>query len=105
MCVVEVCLCSTAGLRLKPVLSGPRLAYQGSQVQFGCEVPDWFSPLTYELWKDTGGLVATEHNVKVTFDLQVTEGSEGEYSCRVTGGGLSSNTIHFQTVSEYSHYY
>nr|XP_009304609.1 Fc receptor-like protein 5 isoform X2 [Danio rerio] len=87
-----------AGLRLKPVLSGPRLAYRGSQVQFECKVPDWLSPLTFELWKDTGGLIATEHNVNVTFDLQVTEGSEGEYYCRVTNGGLSSNTIPFQTV-------
>ncbi|XP_056324283.1 Fc receptor-like protein 2 isoform X2 [Danio aesculapii] len=110
-CMMSRCLCfllmslcvslgpaaKIAGLNQKPVLSGPHLAYQGSQVQFECEVPDLLSPLTFELWKDTG-LIATEHNVKVTFDLEVTEGSEGEYFCRVTSGGVSSNTIHFQTV-------
>ncbi|KTF80167.1 hypothetical protein cypCar_00031418 [Cyprinus carpio] len=86
------------GLLLKPVLSGPSEAYVRSEVQFDCAVPGWSSPLTFELRKDAGDLIAAENNVKVTFTLQVTEGSEGEYYCRLTAGGQTSNSIHFQAV-------
>ncbi|KAK2874717.1 hypothetical protein Q8A67_021870 [Cirrhinus molitorella] len=86
------------GSHLKPVLSGPSEAYMRSEVQFDCAVPGWSSPLTYELRKDAGDLIAAENNVKVSFSLQVTEGSEGKYYCRLSAGGPTSNTIHFQAV-------
>ncbi|KAK7118969.1 hypothetical protein R3I94_020973 [Phoxinus phoxinus] len=89
------------GSSLKPVLTGPSKAYLRSQVQFHCEVPGWASPLTFELRKDSGDLVRAEHNIKVTFRLQVTEGSEGEYHCRVTGG-QTSNSIQFHVVTPVS---
>ncbi|XP_051532175.1 Fc receptor-like protein 5 isoform X2 [Myxocyprinus asiaticus] len=88
----------TGGSSLNPVLSGPSKAYLKSQVQFHCEVKGWSSPLTYELRKDAGILIATEENAKVTFSLKVTEGSEGKYYCRVTTGGQTSNTVQLQAV-------
>ncbi|XP_039546084.1 Fc receptor-like protein 5 [Pimephales promelas] len=86
------------GSRLKPVLTGPSKAYLRSQVQFHCEVPGWASPLTFELRKDTGDLISAENNIKVTFQLQVTEGSEGKYYCGVTGG-QTSNSIRLHVVN------
>ncbi|XP_067243740.1 Fc receptor-like protein 5 isoform X2 [Chanodichthys erythropterus] len=86
------------GSRLKPVLSGPSKAYLRSRVQFHCEVPGWSSPLTFELRKDTGDLIGAENNIKVSFTLQVTEGSEGTYYCRVTAEGQTSNAIQFHVV-------
>ncbi|XP_051967688.1 Fc receptor-like protein 5 isoform X1 [Xyrauchen texanus] len=86
------------GSSLRPVLSGPSKAYLKSQVQFHCEVKGWSSPLTYELRKDAGILIATEENAKVTFSLKVTEESEGKYYCRVTTGGQTSNTVQLQAV-------
>ncbi|XDV51099.1 hypothetical protein PO909_020045, partial [Leuciscus waleckii] len=91
----------TGGSSLKPVLTGPSKAYLRSQVQFHCEVPGWASPLTFELRKDTGDLIRAEHNVKVTFRLQVTEGSEGKYYCGVTEG-QTSNSIQFHVVTPVS---
>lgn len=85
------------GSSLKPVLTGPSKAYLRSQVQFHCEVPGWASPLTFELRKDTD-LITAENNIQVTFHLQVTEGSEGKYHCRVTEG-QTSNSIQFQVVT------
>lgn len=100
--VILRCVCGpTGGSRLKPVLTGPSKAYLRSQVQFHCEVPGWASPLTFELRKDTGDLLRAENNVKVTFRLQVTEGSEGKYYCRVTEG-QTSNSIQFHVVSEWN---
>ncbi|XP_077100074.1 Fc receptor-like protein 5 isoform X2 [Siphateles boraxobius] len=86
------------GSSLKPVLTGPSKAYLRSQVQFHCEVPGWTSPLTFELRKDTGDLIRAENNIKATFHLQVTEGSEGKYYCGVTGG-QTSNSIQFHVVT------
>lgn len=90
-------LCA-GGSHFQPVLSGPSRAYLRSRVQFHCEVPGWTSPLTYELRKDDGYLVATEVNTVVAFSLKVTEGSKGKYYCRLTTGGQSSNTVHLQVV-------
>ncbi|XP_057217773.1 Fc receptor-like protein 5 isoform X2 [Triplophysa rosa] len=87
----------TGGSHFQPVLSGPSRAYLRSRVQFHCEVPGWTSPLTYELRKDDGYLIATEVNTTVTFSLKVTEGSKGKYYCRLTTGG-QSNTVHLQVV-------
>ncbi|XP_016105153.1 uncharacterized protein [Sinocyclocheilus grahami] len=98
LCVLLEPVTEIGGLLLKPVLSGPSEAYVRSEVQFDCAVPGWSSPLTYELWKDAGDIIAAENNVKVTFTLQVTEGSEGEYYCRLTAGGQTSNSIHFHAV-------
>lgn len=97
----SVCVCA-GGSDFQPVLSGPSRAYLRSRVQFHCEVPGWTSPLTYELRKDDGHLVATEVNTGVTFSLKVTEGSKGKYYCRLTPGGQSSNTVHFQVVSKWN---
>lgn len=83
----------------QPVLSGPSRAYLRSRVHFHCEVPGWTSPLTYELRKDDGYLIATEVNTMVTFSLKVTEESKGKYYCRLTTGG-QSNTVHLQVVSK-----
>ncbi|XP_039545929.1 Fc receptor-like protein 5 isoform X1 [Pimephales promelas] len=97
--VTEIGVCGlTGGSRLKPVLTGPSKAYLRSQVQFHCEVPGWASPLTFELRKDTGDLISAENNIKVTFQLQVTEGSEGKYYCGVTGG-QTSNSIRLHVVT------
>ncbi|TRY82673.1 hypothetical protein DNTS_032603 [Danionella cerebrum] len=81
-----------------PVLTGPALAYQGSRVQFTCEVTPWASPLTFELWKDTEGLIASGQGLSVTFELLVKEGSEGKYFCKEASGGGASDTIKLQTV-------
>ncbi|XP_043108822.1 Fc receptor-like protein 5 isoform X2 [Puntigrus tetrazona] len=98
LCVLLEPVTEIGGLLLKPVLSGPSEAYVRSQVQFDCAVPGWSSPLTFELLKDAGDLIAAESNVKVTFTLQVTEGSAGEYYCRLTSGGQTSNSIHLHAV-------
>ncbi|XP_059393444.1 neogenin [Carassius carassius] len=98
LCVLLEPVTEIGGLLLKPVLSGPSEAYVRSEVQFDCAVPGWSSPLTYELYKDAGGVIAAENNVKATFTLEVNEGSKGEYYCRLTAGGQTSNSIHFQAV-------
>ncbi|XP_026130504.1 uncharacterized protein LOC113110608 [Carassius auratus] len=98
LCVLLEPVTEIGGLLLKPVLSGPSEAYVRSEVQFDCAVPGWSSPLTYELYKDAGDVIAAENNVKATFTLQVNEESKGEYYCRLTTGGQTSNSIHFQAV-------
>lgn len=101
-------LLGTAGpVSVVPVLTGPDMAYLGSRVAFRCFVPNSPLPVTYELMRDGGVLIASGANLQgeqpASFFLKVVAASEGSYRCRATsegGSGLSSS-LRLTVVSEF----
>ena len=89
------------------MLTGPDKAYLGSRVVFRCIAPDSSLPVTYELMKDGGLLIATGTDLQgdqpAAFFLKVATTSEGSYHCEAkTGEGTGiSNRIRLSVVSEY----
>lgn len=90
------------GSTLRLELTGPSMAFLKSTVTFECKLSEAPSPLTYELIK-SNGVVLAKNNDPITFQLIVNKGSEGEYFCRVTTRNQisTSNPVHLQVVSEY----
>ncbi|XP_051239758.1 Fc receptor-like protein 5 isoform X1 [Dicentrarchus labrax] len=92
-------------LSLRPVLTGPDMAYLGSRVVFRCIAPDSSPPITYELMGDSGDLIFTDTDIQgdqsVPFYLKVTATSEGSYHCKATAGGSTgvSNSIKLSVVT------
>ncbi|XP_073334371.1 Fc receptor-like protein 5 isoform X2 [Pagrus major] len=90
---------------LRPLLTGPDMAYLGSRVTFWCTAPDSSPPATYELMGDGGVLIGTDINFEgdqsARFVLKVTATSEGSYLCNVTAGGSTgvSNSIKLSVVT------
>uniref|UniRef100_UPI0037E8E71F Fc receptor-like protein 5 isoform X2 n=1 Tax=Semicossyphus pulcher TaxID=241346 RepID=UPI0037E8E71F len=90
---------------LHPALTGPDLAYLSSRVTFRCLAPDSSPPVTYELIRDGGVLIATstddQDDQPAPFFLKVTAASEGSYHCRATAGGSTgvSNSIQLSVVT------
>lgn len=100
-------LSSGGSVSLRPVLTGPDMAYISSRVAFRCIVPDSSPPVTYELIGD-GGVPIAKHTVPeedqpAPFFLKVAATSEGSYHCKATAGGNTgvSNSIKLSVVSEY----
>ncbi|KAK1885745.1 Transmembrane channel-like protein 7 [Dissostichus eleginoides] len=79
-------------ISIRPVLTGPVMAYLGSRVALRCIAPDSSLPVTYELMGGDGVLMAT-----------VTVALEGSYRCRATSGGSTavSNSIKLTVVIAY----
>ncbi|XP_029004060.1 Fc receptor-like protein 5 isoform X2 [Betta splendens] len=73
---------------VRPVLTGPGMAYLGSTALFSCAAPGASSPLTYDLTLD-GVVTRTSRRAErpASFALRVTERSGGSYRCLATGGG------------------
>ncbi|XP_030627588.1 Fc receptor-like protein 5 isoform X2 [Chanos chanos] len=93
----------TGGSAHRPILSGPNLAYVNTKVEFQCEMPGLSIPVSFKLFRNNEDLVATRNSTKgrsASFQLQVKEGLEGRYYCRVTAGGQTgiSNMVHLQVV-------
>lgn len=91
---------------LRPVLTGPNMAYPGSRVAFRCIAPNSSLPVTYELMRDVGVWIATAPDLQgdqpAPFFLTVTATSEGSYHCKAMAGGSTgvSNSIKLSVVSE-----
>ncbi|KAK5866523.1 hypothetical protein PBY51_020709 [Eleginops maclovinus] len=90
---------------IRPVLTGPVMAYLGSMVAFRCITPDPSLPVTYELIGNDGVQMATttgqQEGQPESFYLKVTAALEGSYHCRVTTGGKTavSNSIKLTVVT------
>ena len=97
---------SGGSISIRPVLTGPVMAYLGSSVALRCIAPDSSLPVTYELMGGDGVLMATVADLKgeqpASFYLKVTVALEGSYRCRATTGGSTavSNSIKLTVVSE-----
>ncbi|XP_044047332.1 brother of CDO isoform X2 [Siniperca chuatsi] len=95
----------SGSISLRPVLTGPDMAYLGLRVAFQCIAPDSSLPVTYELMGDGGVLVATGTSLRgdqpVSFSLKVAATSEGSYHCKATAGGSTgvSNSIKLSVVT------
>ncbi|XP_070776650.1 Fc receptor-like protein 5 isoform X2 [Enoplosus armatus] len=95
----------SGSISLRPVLTGPDLAYLNSRVAFRCIAPDSSPPVTYELIGDGGVLVATgaalQGHQPASFFLKVATTSEGSYHCKATAGGSTgvSNSIKLSVVT------
>ncbi|KAL3067298.1 hypothetical protein OYC64_017100 [Pagothenia borchgrevinki] len=92
-------------ISIRPVLTGPVMAYLGSRVALRCIAPDSSLPVTYELMGGDGVLMATVADLKgeqpASFYLKVTVALEGSYRCRATTGGSTavSNSIKLIVVT------
>ncbi|CAJ1053724.1 uncharacterized protein LOC117815513 [Xyrichtys novacula] len=90
---------------LRPVLTGPDLAYLSSRVAFRCSAPGSSTPITYELLKDDSVLIDTDTDFEggrpAPFFLKVSATTEGTYYCRVTAGASTgvSNSIKLSIVT------
>ncbi|XP_036965445.1 Fc receptor-like protein 5 isoform X2 [Acanthopagrus latus] len=90
---------------LRPLLTGPDVAYLGSRVTFWCTATDSSPPVTYELMGDGGVLINTDIDFQgdqsARFVLKVTATSEGSYHCTATAGGSTgvSNSIKLTVVT------
>lgn len=99
-------LFSGRSISLRPALTGPDMAYLGTRVAFQCIAPDSPPPVTYELVRDGGVLIATDTDLEgdqpVQFVLKVTATLEGSYHCKAMTGGSTgvSNSIKLSVVSE-----
>lgn len=99
-------LSSGVSTSLRPLLTGPDMAYLGSRVTFWCTATDSSPPVTYELMGDGGVLIDTDIDFQgdqsARFVLKVTATSEGSYHCTATAGGSTgvSNSIKLTVVSE-----
>lgn len=88
------------------MLTGPDMAYVGTRVAFRCIASNSSPPVTYELVRDGGVLIATDTDLEgdqpVPFFLKVTATLEGSYHCKATTGGSTgvSNSIKLSIVSE-----
>ncbi|XP_078127067.1 uncharacterized protein LOC144531041 [Sander vitreus] len=80
----------SGSISLRPVLTGPNMAYLSSRVVFLCIAPDSSLPVTYELMGDGGVLIDTVADLQgdqpASFNLKVTASSEGSYHCKATTG-------------------
>lgn len=82
------------------------MAYLGSRTAFRCIAPNSSLPVTYELMRDGGVLIATWTDLQgdqpVSFFLKVAATSEGSYYCKATAEGSTgvSNSIVLGVVSE-----
>lgn len=98
---------SDGSTSLRPVLTGPDMAYLRSKVAFQCIAPDSSPPITYQLMKDGIPLNPTFTNLqldqpaRLSFKVGLT--SEGSYHCEAKAGGGTgiSNSIWLSVVSEY----
>ncbi|XP_031609243.2 Fc receptor-like protein 5 isoform X2 [Oreochromis aureus] len=90
---------------LRPVLTGPDLAFSGPRVVFRCVAPNVSPPVIYELIKDGRVRIGRDrdfHGGQVAlFPIKVTAASEGSYHCRATAGGTReiSNSIKLRVVT------
>ncbi|XP_040892317.1 brother of CDO isoform X2 [Toxotes jaculatrix] len=95
----------SGSISLRPVLTGPDMAYLGSRVAFRCIAPNSSLPVSYELMGDNGVLIATGTDLQgdqpASFFLKVTAMSEGSYHCKATteGGTGVSNIIKLSVVT------
>lgn len=100
------CLSPGGSTSLRPVLTGPDMAYLGSRVAFWCIKPDSSQPVTYELMGAGGVPIAAVPDLQgdqpASFFLKVTATSEGSYHCEATTEGSTgvSNSIKLTIVSE-----
>ncbi|XP_070710361.1 Fc receptor-like protein 5 isoform X2 [Pempheris klunzingeri] len=90
---------------VRPVLTGPDMAYLGSRVAFHCVLtaPDSSLPVTYELMRDGDVLVASDlqGDQPASFFQKVAATSEGSYRCKATAGRSTgvSNSIKLSVVT------
>ncbi|XP_045904421.1 putative pregnancy-specific beta-1-glycoprotein 7 isoform X3 [Micropterus dolomieu] len=91
-------------ISLRPVLTGPDMAYLGSRVAFRCIAPDSSPPNAYELMRDGGVRVATvtvlQGDQPALFFLKIAATSEGSYHCKATAGRTTgvSNSIKLSVI-------
>nr|XP_046261626.1 Fc receptor-like protein 5 isoform X3 [Scatophagus argus] len=90
---------------LRPVLTGSDLAYLSTRATFWCIAPGSSPPVTYELMRDDGVLIAAETDFTggqhVPFSLKVTATPDVSYYCKATAGGSTgvSNSIKLSVVT------
>ncbi|XP_032391785.1 hemicentin-1 [Etheostoma spectabile] len=95
----------SGSISLRPVLTGPDMAYLSSRVVFWCIAPDSSLPVTYELMWDAGVLIGTVADLQgdqpASFKLKVTASSEGSYHCKATTGRSTgvSDSIKLRVVT------
>ncbi|XP_049426899.1 Fc receptor-like protein 5 isoform X2 [Epinephelus fuscoguttatus] len=98
----------SGSISLRPVLTGPDMAYLGSRVAFRCNATHSSLPVTYELLLelDDGDVVIDtaadlQEDQRASFFLKVAATSEGSYHCKATAGESTgvSNSIKLSVVT------
>ncbi|XP_022611177.1 Fc receptor-like protein 5 isoform X2 [Seriola dumerili] len=93
----------SGSVSLRPVLTGPDMAYLGSRVAFRCIASNSSTPVTYDLMRDGDVLIATyqaQGDQPAPFYLKVSATTEASYHCRATSGAETgvSNIIKLSVV-------
>ncbi|XP_029354962.1 Fc receptor-like protein 3 isoform X2 [Echeneis naucrates] len=94
----------SGSISLRPVLTGPDMAYLSSRVAFRCHARDSSPPVTYTLMLDGFPIAKTtddQGEEPLSFFLKVTAASAGSYHCEATTGENTavSNTIKLSIVT------